>query len=498
MAWRSRITLFSARARYTRKDATSQCAVFRPIDRKLMLMTDVDTQVEAESASPSGRRSVTLGKILDSILRAGRDLLARARPSDLEAASSAAALAGLCHTLLQHRGEASGLALADEILASYVRLPFEEREAFFDCLNQEFAADQAAILTAAEAYRLDPQSETLARLSQAVEAPRLKLFEQLNTAPGGTGRLVAMRADLLDMLRRRPELKPIEADLHRLLVSWFNRGFLVMQRIDWESPASVLEKIVAYEAVHEINGFDDLRTRLAEDRRCFAFFHPAMPGDPVIFVQIALGNDLASAVEPLIARQRPIGSADQADTAVFYSISNCHKGLRGISFGNFLIKQVIEELRRDLENIEHFVTLSPVQGFRGWVAEAASDQLPESVQTDLTAARELEAESGHVEPGPMTEDAKAALMRLCAHYLLNEQRAGEPLDPVARFHLSNGAVLERINWNADPSAVGLERSFGIMVNYVYRLKEIERNHERYVAEGQIAASNAVRNLARSG
>ena len=462
------------------------------------MATEIDTPVDTEGAVQAGRRPATLGRLLGSIMRVGRELLARTRSGDLDAASSGAALAGLCRTLLEHRGEASGLALADEILSGYKALPAAEREAFFDDLNKEFAPDQSAILTAAEAYRLDPRFETLAGLASAIEAPRLKLFEQLNTAPGGTGRLVAMRADLLDLLARQPDLRSIESDLHRLLVSWFNRGFLVMQRIDWDSPASVLEKIVAYEAVHEINGFEDLRTRLAEDRRCFAFFHPAMPSDPLIFVQVALSNELASAIEPLIAGQRQVGSAHDADTAVFYSISNCHKGLRGISFGSFLIKQVIEELRRDLDGIEHFVTLSPVQGFRAWVAEVEAEVLAEAQQRDLAVAREVATGAEALESGTMPASAQAALMRLCAHYLLEVKRGGEPLDPVARFHLGNGAVLERLNFNADPSAVGLERSFGLMVNYVYRLKEIETNHERYMTEGRIAASSAVRNLARSG
>jgi malonyl-CoA decarboxylase len=268
-----------------------------------------------------------------------------------------------------------------------------------------------------------------------------------------------------------------------------------LEQIDWRSPANLLEKIVTYEAVHEINGLEDLRVRLADDRRCFAFFHPAMPDDPLIFVQVALTNGLADAIDPLIEHSRAIGNSHDADTAVFYSISNCHDGLRGITFGNFLIKQVVQELRRDLENIRHFVTLSPVNGFRRWAEQVAPQSLPDSLQDDLRLSLEVFAEPGAPTAGAIPSEAQAPLIRLCAHFLLNEKRDGKPLDAVARFHLGNGATLERINWNADSSPAGLARSFGIMVNYVYRLNEIEKNHEQYFALGKIVASPAVRKLA---
>ncbi|MGI9258402.1 MAG: malonyl-CoA decarboxylase domain-containing protein, partial [Gammaproteobacteria bacterium] len=312
------------------------------------------------------------------------------------------------------------------------------------------------------------------------------------------GRLVKIRGELLDVLETHPELKPLDSDLRHLLIAWFNRGFLVMVRIDWNSSANVLEKIVNYEAVHEINGLDDLRTRLADDRRCFAFFHPAMPDDPLIFVQVALSNDVADSIGPLISGSREIGSAKDADTAIFYSISNCHDGLRGISFGNFLIKQVIEELRRDLENIKHLVTLSPVPGLCHWITTVSLEGMSERLEEDVFAAREMLTEDSESPPlDQFSDHAQAILMRLCAHYLLNAKLEGEPVDPVARFHLGNGAELERINWGADSSPAGRERSAGIMVNYVYRLKEIERNHERYFAEGEVVASSAVRKLAQS-
>lgn len=460
-------------------------------------MNDTRTPIEDTGTFRASRSPGGFGRILDSIIDAGRDLLSRTRQGADNADGPAEALVLQCRALLNHRGEASGLALADEILRAYPALSQDERIAFFTQLSEQFGPDPKAIGDAADAYRTNPEFATLAALSKAIEAPRRKLLRRLNMAPGGTGRLVNLRGDLLEVIDGHPELKPLESDLRHLLIAWFNRGFLVMARIDWNSSANVLEKIVNYEAVHEINGLDDLRTRLADDRRCFAFFHPAMPDDPLIFVQVALSNNVADAIEPLISDSREVARAKDADTAVFYSISNCHNGLRGISFGNFLIKQVIEELRRDLENIKRLVTLSPVPGLCRWITTVSIDGMSERLEEDIFAVRELLAgdpESPTLEQ--FSEQAQAMLMRLCAHYLLNVKRNSEPVDPVARFHLGNGAELERINWGADSSPAGRERSAGIMVNYVYRLKDIEKNHERYFADGEVVASSAVRKLAQ--
>ena len=386
--------------------------------------------------------------------------------------------------------------MANEILSGYQSLSPDERLEFFGLLSGQFGPDPQAITDAADAYRSKPEFQTLSALAKAVEAPRQRLFRRLNMVPDGTSWLVRMRGHLIDVIPERPDLRAVESDLRRLLIAWFNRGFLVMDRIDWTSSATVLEKIIAYEAVHEINGWDDLRARLDEDRRCFAFFHPAMPDDPLIFVQVALTDGLADAVGPLIAKEREIANVREVDTAIFYSISNCHDGLRGISFGHFLIKQVIEELRRDLENIKQFVTLSPVPGFCQWTADTSLEEVPERLQEDVSAAREMLDDAGSLDPSQISEHARAILMRLCAHYLLNARHKGEPVDPVARFHLANGAALERINWEADSSLAGLEQSARIMVNYVYRIKDIEKNHEIYFAEGEVVASAAVRKLAQ--
>jgi len=434
--------------------------------------------------------------MLESILEAGRDIFERRGADKKPCRGQPEDLGEQCRELLSHRGEASGLFLASEILATYEALPPEGRLLFFELLSKDFSVDPDAISRAAELYRCEPSFERLATVAKAVEAPRQKLFRRLNMAPGGTSRLVKMRGHLLDVLEERPELRPLDLDLRHLLIAWFNRGFLVLDRIDWSSSACVLEKIIEYEAVHEINGWEDLRGRLEDDRRCFAFFHPAMPDDPLMFVEVALTNSNATAIQPLITSDREIEDAHKADTATFYSISNCHQGLQGISFGNFLIKQVTEELRHDLRNIKHFETISPVSGFRRWLeSSATNEERPDSLLEDLQLGNVfLQSLPDPVEP-ELSEQVRDVFLRLCAHYLLNEKSDGKPLDSVARFHLGNGASLERINWAADNSPRGMDRSASIMVNYVYRLNDIEKNHEAYFTEGQIAASSTVRKLA---
>jgi malonyl-CoA decarboxylase len=299
-----------------------------------------------------------------------------------------------------------------------------------------------------------------------------------------------MRALLLEQIPDRPAWHAIDADLLHLFRSWFNRGFLLLERIDWHTPAVVLEKLIEYEAVHAIDGWDDLRRRLAQDRRCFAFFHPALPDEPLIFVEVALVRGVADRVQPLLDRSAAISDPAEVDTAVFYSISDCQPGLRGISFGNFLIKQVAAELQAELPNLRTFATLSPVQGFRAWLE--AAPQL-EDLASELAAKLDGEA------PGTLVDDQDLAarLLPLCAAYLVQGRRDGQLLDPVARFHLRNGARLERINWAADLSPQGLASSAGIMVNYLYRLDQVERNHEDFVNKGRVVRSRRVDALVRS-
>jgi len=401
----------------------------------------------------------------------------------------------LCQALLGQRGEASGAALARESLAAYRMLAAEPRSQFFDVLASAFSPSPDEVGRAADAYRFDPTSANLIRLQQAVEPARQELLRRLNMAPGGTAALVEMRSAVLEGLGEHPHWEALDADLSHLLRSWFNRGFLRLERIDWRTPANVLEKLIRYEAVHAIQGWGDLRRRLEGDRRCFAFFHPQLPEEPIIFIEVALTREMSAAVQPLLDVQSPVEPPERSNTAIFYSISNCQKGLRGISFGNFLIKQVAEELRRELPRVRRFSTLSPVPGFRRWLGDMrvwlAVGPQGEARHAQLAA---LERPDWH-RSGAAAE-LEQLLMPLCAHYLLHARRNGEPRDPVSRFHLGNGASLARLNWLGDVSPRGMAQSAGIMVNYVYRLSKIERNHELFANEHRIVASREIERLAR--
>jgi malonyl-CoA decarboxylase len=393
----------------------------------------------------------------------------------------------LAVTLLSERGEASGAQVARELHHVLRTLDAADRHNFQRYLAREFQPDQAALRTAAERYLADTTAEAAAALAQAADPPQQELLRRMNMAPGGTGTLIAMRSELTAHLHDEPELKLLDADLRHLLASWFNRGFLVLRRIDWQSPAAVLEKLIAYEAVHEIKGWDDLRRRLAPDRRCFAFFHPALPGEPLIFVEVALAQGLATAMPPLLERETDEeaarAQAANADTAIFYSISNCQDGLRGVSFGNFLIKQVVEELQAEFPQLKRFSTLSPAPGFRRWLMQ----RLAEGSDPDTALLPELERE-GWWHDLAQSEKLRPALMRQCALYLTQQPSPGSRVDPVARFHLGNGARLERINWLGNAVRRAIRESFGIMVNYLYDHDSIENNHEAFVRGGAIVRS----------
>jgi malonyl-CoA decarboxylase len=316
-------------------------------------------------------------------------------------------------------------------------------------------------------------------------------------APGGTETLVAMRRELLRGLKKHPEWIAIDADLLHLFRSWFNRGFLRLERIDWHTPAIVLEKLIEYEAVHAVQGWRDLRRRLDADRRCFAFFHPQLRDEPLIFIEVALTRGMSAQVQPLLNMAAPVAVAERADHAMFFSITNCQEGLRGTSFGNLLIKQVAEELQRELPHLRGFATLSPIPGFRRWLAapetRVALSVGPNAERRHALLAR-IEEPGWHT--GAEDEPLQKLLMRLCAWYLLHAKQGADPLDAVSRFHLGNGAALERLNWMGDISETGMARSAGLMVNYVYWLNEVERNHERYWRDKEITASPAVEKLAR--
>jgi malonyl-CoA decarboxylase len=406
-------------------------------------------------------------------------------------------LVSLCETLLGERGEVSGAVLARDALAVYRLLDERGREEFFGILASEFAPSPEAVGKAADAYRYDPTPENLIRLQELVDSARQELFRRLNMAPGGTETLVAMRGELLRGLKNHPGWRAIDADLLHLFRSWFNRGFLRLERIDWRTPAIVLEKLIQYEAVHAVQGWRDLRRRLEGDRRCFAFFHPQLRDEPLIFIEVALTRGISAQVQPLLDINSPVADPAQANCAIFYSITNCQEGLRGTSFGNLLIKQVAGDLQREFPHLRTFATLSPIPGFRRWL-----DGTDARVQLSMgpNAEQRLALLSAIDRPGWHTGEAQEPLqkllMRLCAWYLLHAKHGAEPLDPVARFHLGNGAALERLNWLGDTSESGMTRSAGMMVNYVYQLDDVERNHERYFAEHAVVASRAVEKLAR--
>jgi malonyl-CoA decarboxylase len=404
----------------------------------------------------------------------------------------------LARALLSERGEASGVALATELLAAYETLDQWQRVTFLKSLAQQFGADRERLRRALERYLAEPSPRNEVALHAAAEPRRQELVRRLNLAPGGTGRLLAMRADLLRALDQDPELAIVDADFRHLFSSWFNPGFLVLKRIDWNTPALILEKIIRYEAVHEISSWDDLRRRIdPEDRRCFAFFHPALAGEPLIFVEAALTDGMPAAIAPLLAREREVVAARKATTAVFYSISNCQMGLRGVPLGNFLIKRVVEELKRELPNLRQFVTLSPVPDFMAWLQRRRQDGSASAWRAeDMPLLAALDSGDWHRDPA-LARKLRPALTAAIAEYFLRARDAGgRVLDPVARFHLNNGARLERINWLADVSPKGLAQSAGFMVNYLYDLRQIEENHERFVKAGEVAASRAVQRLLR--
>lgn len=422
-----------------------------------------------------------LNQLIGSIAEAGRELLNRNRPPTRS-------VKALCIALCSSKGEAMGTAIAQEVVNHYHVMTTIERQAFFQLLLNDYSCDPQTIIQHAETYKENCDLASFQALSKAVEGPRRNLFRNINMAPNGTSTLVKMREHLLHELKHNPALEAVDADLLYLLTSWFNRGFLTLETINWRTPAHILEKLIAYEAVHEMQGWDDLRRRLADDRRCFAFFHPALHDEPLIFVQVALVNGLAGNVQTLLAAQTSPPSHDDVDTAIFYSISNCQKGLRGISFGNFLIKQVVMELRKELPQLKRFSTLSPIPGFRRWLKKELSNEDSIVLQPeDRTALNVLELDDWHTQENE-AESLKPLLMGLCAHYLYVVKRDEQPQDPVERFHLGNGARIERLNWLGDTSSNGLAQSAGMLINYAYELDLIEEIHEAYANDNTIAIS----------
>ena len=435
--------------------------------------------------------------MLQSIADRSRALIRRDRREPSRERSDG--LLELCEALLSGRGEASGVALANEILADYAELTIGPRIAFFEALAQTFGHETPRIEGAIAAWRQAPSAEAAAELHRASEPRRLELFRRLNLAPRGTAALVRMREQLMDAMDHRDDLAVIDNDFVHLFSSWFNRGFLVLRRIDWSTPASILEKIIRYEAVHEIRDWDDLRRRIGlPDRRCYAFFHPALVDEPLIFVEVALTREVPDAIAPILSDRRDVVEPERATTAVFYSITNCQRGLAGVTFGHFLIKQVVEEVRRELPRISTFVTLSPAPNFAQWLKrERANPGSPAFDAEDRNALDALDRVNWWLDD-QLVEVIGEPILRAAAWYFLRARNSrGLPVDAVARFHLGNGARLQRLDWLADTSERALEQSLGLMVNYLYDLDYIEENHEAYAQQHAIVASTGVTRLVRT-
>ncbi len=428
--------------------------------------------------------------ILSNLSNRGKALI------DFSFSGSHESLEDLCLALLSSRGEASGVAMAQQILDRYETLEEEEKGTFFTFLAKKIQPSSRQISEAASAYLFHPGAESLDRLARAVESPQQEFFRRLNLAPGATAKIVSMRADLFPYIRDDSDLKRLDRDLQHLLTSWFNRGFLVLHLIDWNTPASILEKIIAYEAVHQIKGWDDLRRRLdPKDRRCFGYFHPSLFDEPLIFVEVALTDQIPGSIQNLLEQKSEDSDSKNINTAVFYSISNCQPGLRGISFGHFLIKQVASDLHNENPSLKTFVTLSPLPGFRKWLDQNYKDDDQRLDKSQRSSLQTLRADAGlkhDILPSEETD-----ILNLAVEYLINaKNRKHRPLDPVARFHLGNGARLEQVHIRGDQSENGWRQSYGIMVNYLYDLTEIEKNHEAFVNDGTIAISKGLRSRAR--
>jgi malonyl-CoA decarboxylase len=414
--------------------------------------------------------------------------------ADRRSPLSGTALEALYRTaeaLLANTSETASIALAELVVRRYRNLKPAERLEFLMFLLRDLGPSRPAVDRAIDGYRADRSEASLTGLFEAVEPRRQALFRAINTAPGGTWTVLSMRADVLALLPEHPVLAPVEADLFHVLSSWFNRGFIVLEGISWRSPGAVLERLIDYEAVHEIRGWEDLRRRLEADRRCFGFFHPAVADEPLIFIEVALTHGLASSIQELLDAPYPDQDEQSADTATFYSITNCQAGLRGIQLGNFLIKQVVHELASELPQLRLFSTLSPVPGFGAWLSRARRTDLFSGPDRDALGL--LDDRFWHEHP-EQADVLQPILLRACAHYLLNIKLGKQPADSVARFHLRNGARLERINWLGDTSVNGLRQSHGLLVNYVYDEAQIASNHDAYVHEGVVAYSEHIRRL----
>jgi len=475
--------------------------------------------VDAQVAGPAPDEPARPGRVralwnwLKSAARSDRAALKDLGPTELKELRDT-----FSNCLAETGGEASARGRIQWLAATYRGLTDAGRIRFLQVLAEEFGPDDAAVARAIQEYLHTPpgpgRRHAESRLRLALGSPRIRILKQFNLLPDGVKFLVDLRTDVLRYAENAHELEVVDEELYSLLGSWFDVGNLELTRISWASPAVLLEKLIAYEAVHEIRGWGDLRNRLDSDRRCYAFFHPRMPGEPLIFVEIALTRDIATSVQTLLDESAPILESQAAQAAIFYSISNTQAGLRGVSFGGFLIKRVVEQLLVEFPKLKTFSTLSPVPGFRRWLEVEVKARRPELLaKADADRVCRVAITTDPYEAlndllkRNLLDDAEAAvtlepvLLHLCARYLAEvkegEGAGAQPADPVARFHLGNGARLERISWLADTSTRGMKQSCGLMVNYLYKLDDIEDNHEAYARAAQVVVSNVVKRLLKA-
>ena len=430
-----------------------------------------------------------LKEIISSIADVGQKLFKKTdlKKDDLET------ILLLCDDLISNKGAAFGITVARDITNLYQSLSFENKLLFFKKINEKYKPSHTKVTEAIENYQKTQNDKNLYKLFVTSEGKRRELFKRMNMAPNGISTIVSLREDLLKILGENKDLIPLDDDLRELFKSWFNPGFLKLAKITWDTKAAVLEKIMKYERVHEIKDMDELKTRLGEDRRFFSYFHPALEDEPIIFVQVALTNGLGKSIQEIT---KPRSDGDKKyDTATFYSISNCQEGLSRVTLGNFLIKRVVFEIQEELPNIKYFGTLSPIPGFRDWFSYL-EDKKIKNILGEIPLENISFLKSTDLKVGdPKIVANKEAIKKIVAHYLMNEKNQKQlPINDVCRFHLGNGAIIDDIIINANVSEVGLNRSFGVMVNYLYELKNIEKNHEEYINKKATIISNKVKKL----
>ena len=461
-----------------------------------------------ESTGILDRTIINLRRAWREFMSSGREIKPFDPDPDLPDADKKR-LVKLLHECFEGKGgDVSSHTRAAVLGQAYLKLNKTGRRRYLEVLARDFALDRETIREARRKLdELENSPELASDLRELLTPPRLKLLTQFNDLPQGLKFLVDLRSDLRLFMNTDPVLDGLDHDLRGLLESWFDIGFLELKRLTWNDPASLLEKLIEYEAVHEISSWSDLRNRLDSDRHCYAFFHPSMPGEPLIFVEVALVNGMSGSIQDLLDEDAPAIHPEDADTAVFYSITNTQRGLQGIRFGTFLIKRVVDHLARDLPNLKTFATLSPVPGFVNFIKTLTEGKEHELLSA--TERSELEKVTGSNSLKEIitmpdwrqkitdADPVREILLRACASYLVEEKNGRKALDLVADFHLNNGARLEYIHWLGDVSEKGMRQSAGIMVNYLYKLGDIEKNHEMYCDTGKIVTSAAVNSLLKT-